>query len=467
VPKQRTWSDYEDAVYNAFKQHFRGSRVRKNVFLRGRYSKRKRQIDVLVVEDTPAGKQIVPIDAKQYKRRVDVKVVEAFEGFLQDLGAKRGLLITNTGYTKAALRRASNSPRGLELDILNFSELSKWQAFGALPYFGKYAFLVPAPFGWVIDIARTDGRICNMFQRGSNPAIAMRQRELMYLQCWDRKREPLSALQLDKHQVQSMRAKGLIFRITRRRGISRADAKSHIRIAKVDQYRAVEATGFLEFKDTILFAVMLTPREKLTLNLRRLEHILQSAMPVVLKRDNTKVIEQAQAREASATNDDERALALREIGHWYRDMNNLRQARKYLDASLALRCNYGTLLDRLSLALQAMERRSVKGLLTQLIRMAPENPTVYNNAIRVAMDGGHQAVLRELLLGSADDPGQTDLARANCRLYAAQLQPMRKAALAETLHVKAMFKVMLPRTHQVFRAIRAFELSIGAGKRSS
>ncbi|HEX3837814.1 MAG TPA: restriction endonuclease [Steroidobacteraceae bacterium] len=452
-------------MYKEFKQHFRGSDVRKNIYLNGRYSKRKRQIDVLLTENTPAGKQIVPIDAKQYRRRVDVKVVEAFEGFLHDLGATRGLLITNTGYTKAALRRAFNSRRGLELDILNFSDLGKWQAFGAVPYFGKSAFLIPAPFGWVIDISPADGRICNMFQRGLSPAAAMKQRELMYLQCWDRKREPLSAQQLDRRQVQWMRAKRLTVRVTRLKGVGRLDAKSHIRLAAVKQYRAIEATGFLEFKNTILFVVMLTPREKLAPNLRRLEHILQSALPVKLRRDNSHLIASAKARFDSATNEDERALALREIGHWYRDMGKVREARGALDASLSLRCDYGTLHERLGLALQTTERRVIKGLLEKLIRLAPENPTVYNDASRVAMEGGHQAVLRRLLLRLADEASLTELARASCQLYAAQLQSARKTALAEIQHVKGRLKTILPPTHQVFKAIQAFEQTKQTRKR--
>jgi hypothetical protein len=161
------WSEYEESVYQAFKEHYPSADVEKNVRRKGRYSKRSRQIDVLVTEHTAVGDSPFVVDSKRYKRKLDVKAVESFEGFLNDLGVRRGILISNNGYTKAALQRAYNSKRGLELDILNFSALARYQSFGAVPYFGKNAFLLPAPFGWVIDGTRTGPLVCKMFQRGS------------------------------------------------------------------------------------------------------------------------------------------------------------------------------------------------------------------------------------------------------------------------------------------------------------
>ena len=117
-----------------------------------RFSKRKRQIDILITENTPVGKLKTVVDAKCFRRKVDVKAIDGLAGFVEDVGAQKGMLITNLGYTKAALKRAYYGPSDLELDILNFSSLQSLQAFVAIPYAGENSFLVRAPFGWVIGV---------------------------------------------------------------------------------------------------------------------------------------------------------------------------------------------------------------------------------------------------------------------------------------------------------------------------
>jgi hypothetical protein len=73
---------------------------------KGRFSKRKRQIDILIAEKTPVGILKTVIDTKLFNRKVDVKAVDALAGFVDDVGAEKGMLITSRGYTQAALRRA-------------------------------------------------------------------------------------------------------------------------------------------------------------------------------------------------------------------------------------------------------------------------------------------------------------------------------------------------------------------------
>jgi hypothetical protein len=122
-PARLRWSGYEQEVFDVFKEHFPSARIQKDVRVVGHFSKRKRQIDIFLTESTPAGILKTVIDTKLFKRKVDVKAVEAFEGFVSDVGAQKGILITSRGYTQAALRRAFYGRSDLELDILNFSAL--------------------------------------------------------------------------------------------------------------------------------------------------------------------------------------------------------------------------------------------------------------------------------------------------------------------------------------------------------
>lgn len=78
-----------------------------NARIKGYISNRKRQIDVLVEcrSGTDLDRRII-FDAKDKKRPIDIKEVEAFEGLMRDVQAKRGFLVCTNGHTKAALTRA-------------------------------------------------------------------------------------------------------------------------------------------------------------------------------------------------------------------------------------------------------------------------------------------------------------------------------------------------------------------------
>lgn len=192
--RPRHWKVYESQVFKLFKEHFPHATVRRNVHVRGRYSRRKRQIYVLLIEQTPAGIVKTIIDTKLFKRKVDVKAVDALAGFVDDVGAQKGMLITACGYTGSALRRAFYGPADLELDILNFSALEMFQGLSAIPYAGDKGFVVSAPLGWVVDASRSEGRIAAMYQRGIDAPRAIAKKEFLYINFWDRKADPLNVV---------------------------------------------------------------------------------------------------------------------------------------------------------------------------------------------------------------------------------------------------------------------------------
>ena len=64
-----SWAVYEQQVFELFKEHFPAARIRKNVRVKGRFSKRKRQIDILMTETTPAGILKTVIDYQRGRRR--------------------------------------------------------------------------------------------------------------------------------------------------------------------------------------------------------------------------------------------------------------------------------------------------------------------------------------------------------------------------------------------------------------
>jgi hypothetical protein len=101
------WTIYEQQVFELFKDHLPSAKVRKNVHVKGRFSKRKRQIDILIAEKTAVGILKTVIDTKLFNRKVDVKAVDALAGIVDDVGAEKGMLITSRGYTQGSGARAA------------------------------------------------------------------------------------------------------------------------------------------------------------------------------------------------------------------------------------------------------------------------------------------------------------------------------------------------------------------------
>ncbi len=453
------WSAYERQAFKLFKQYFPTAKVRKNIRVKGRFSKRKRQIDILIAEKTPAGILKTVVDTKLFTRKVDVKAVDALAGFVDDVGAQRGMLITSRGYTQAALRRAFYGPNDLELDILNFSALQQFQGFTAIPYKGDKAFLLGAPFGWIIDAKRTKGRLCNMYQRGLDMTTAVEKKEFLYINFRDRGEDRLTAAELDERQVAEMKSIGKVT-VSRRETVQRADAITRLRIADVERYGCLEITGFLEFDNVILFAVLLTPTETQRPNIRRLESVMKQAMPIDFKRDNTGPIAKIREQLEADLPVQQRAALLREAGYWYRDMDQLQEARKLLEESLALHPHslggYNTISELLPVLRGLREKDRTLDVMSHLLRLDPHNPTVFNDCFEFAAGWIERSEVVKIIDALKADQPDDAMVRANCDFYAANLILPDDPASAKKrlLAAREVFRRSLPRTHQVFLALR-------------
>ena len=277
------WKDYEIEIFEDFKEAYPNAEVSHNVLRKGRYSKVDRQIDILV-EDYVAGNRItIVVDGKFYNKNIDVKEVETFISMLEDLDAHKGLLITQKGYSQAAINRAHYGPSDIELDILNFEELKAFQGFGAIPYSGDNGALIPAPFGWIIDAQASPAGLATLYQRGQTLDEAMGRNEFMYVQFWDRRQTNDNLEDLLKLQERNYLEAKLEPKIEYKPTIKRNDAKTKLRIANLKNYPCPEYTGFIEFEDFIFFCVLFSPIELSQKNLKKLENLLAKAIPIKIK----------------------------------------------------------------------------------------------------------------------------------------------------------------------------------------
>lgn len=367
------------------------------------------------------------------------------------------MLITNKGYTKSALRRAFYGPSELELDILDFATLQRFQGFAAIPYSGDHAILISAPFGWVIDISHRQDWLAVIYRRGLDLETAKKQKEFLYINFWDKAKNRISLAELDEQQVASMRISGPVV-VSYKDAVCRPDAVTLLRIADVKKYGCLEITGFLEFETVIVFAVLLTPRETQRSNIRRLESILRRAIPVSLERDNIVLITRIHEQLSQTPNPIERANLLRSLGHWYRDMGRFGEARSPLETSLELDPTqaYATIRELLPVVVRLGDRDRAMELTRLLLRLDPRNPTVFNDAFTFASGWLERSDLLDLIdhlkAETPDDP----LVQANCDYYAGLLlvYDNRSAARKRFLSAKEQFRRLFTPEHPVFRSLR-------------
>lgn len=277
------WKQYEKEIYDHFVGQFPDTEITHDAKILGIYSKVERQIDILIEQYVAGNRMMIAVDGKYFNKKIDVKCVESFIGMLEDIGVHKGLLISKKGFSEAALNRAHFGPSEIELDILNFKDLYFFQGHGAIPYAGNNGALVPAPFGWVIDIQTTHAWLATMYQQGSNLDNAMRNSEFMYIQFWNREKGGHTLEDLLRIQENNFKSADLNAKIEFLPTIKRNDARVMLRVANISHYPTAEYTGFVEFDSFILFCVTFTPENRSRQNIKKLENILKAALPIKVK----------------------------------------------------------------------------------------------------------------------------------------------------------------------------------------
>jgi hypothetical protein len=276
------WKDYEREILEHFQAEYPSAQITSNARLFGKFSKIDRQIDLLIQEHASDFSLCIVVDAKHRSARIDVNDVEAFLGLLRDVGADIGVLISPEGYSQAAINRAHYDDSRLEVDVLNFKELSLFQSpGGVLAYSGDCGVALPPPFGWIVDANRKPGWVASLYQRGLSLEGALKGPEMMYINFWH-KDENISNLDgLLKHQESYMLRKDRPdAELKYVDAVKRTDgANTTIRAFKTNKYPVPEYTGFVEFDRFIFFCVLLTPVELEEKNLRKLRYVMRRVLP--------------------------------------------------------------------------------------------------------------------------------------------------------------------------------------------
>lgn len=273
------WKDYEKEISELFKAAYPSATIRHDVKITGKYSNVKRQIDILIEDYIAGTKFSIAVEGKFFTRKIDVKIVESFIGMLGDMDVHKGLLITNEGYSKAAIERANNDPIDVELDILSIKELKQFQSHIALPYSGDIGVALPAPFGWIIDGRTTQAYVATLYQRGISFDDAVSNNEWMYINFWHKDDQCKNIDELLEIQKKEILAHFPDATIQYHSTIKREKEKTVLRELKVVSYPSPEYSGYVEFDEFIVFCVLFTPEELKRKNIRKLEYIMANIFP--------------------------------------------------------------------------------------------------------------------------------------------------------------------------------------------
>ena len=451
------WKKYENEIYDTFKEIYPNVKISYNQKIVGRYSKVERQIDVLI-EGRIAGKKIrLVIDGKYYSKNVDVKEVDSFISMIEDINAIQGILITSKGYSEAAINRAYYGPTDIELDILNFDQLKRFQGFLGITYSGWHGAIIPAPFGWIVDGTKREGSIANLYQRGKTYEQAAKNGEFIYvnIKSFDENVKNLDdviALQEELtsyvHQKATFEYFDSIERFDKKRTILRKILRKETHLE--------EYTGFVEFDEFCVFCVLFTPEQLKAKNIRKLEFVIERLLPMNVDLNSVAIakIDEYEKLMEKSSSIQEKADLLINIAQVHSDMKETKKAReKYLESIKMFPKNYVARLGLLKLDFETSQREI---LTDEFFEIAPGNPSICQDLVSLYLQKDKVSSLtvffekkRKKYRRNNEILGNIHFALGNLFYH----NKNDKSALSNFIHAEKSLEKCFDKDHYVFKII--------------
>lgn len=158
--------EYEHIVAEIHRQFAGDAKVTEDETIIGK-SGQPRQVDVAIRTTVDGAYNVlIIVECKDYRRRVGIDKVDELVGKIDDVGAVMGVLVSNSGFTEDAKRRAAQDPR-IQLASVVDVENEKIRAKIAIPVIcdyrapelqmqisstGKKQFMIDAKF--MVDLRR-------------------------------------------------------------------------------------------------------------------------------------------------------------------------------------------------------------------------------------------------------------------------------------------------------------------------
>lgn len=450
------WKKYELEILTYFRETYPETTITFDKKIIGKFSKVERQIDILI-EGEIAGYDIkIAVDCKCFSKNIDVREVGTFCSLVEDVDAHQGVLITKKGYTQGAINFAFNGNQKVELDILNFDKIKEFQGFTAIPYVSNFSVILPAPFGWILDLKDSINNFATLFQRGLTLKEARKKNEWMYVQFWKKEKSDFSIQNLIEFQNEYIQENSKA-EFEYKTGPKRKDNyKTQIRIADVKSYPSLEVTGFIEFEEAIFYIVLFTPKELLNKNLRKLQYLLSTAIPAKIEFNNNQVINQLLDEIPNTFDKEEKSQKYYQIAVWHKEMENNEKEIFYLKKSLEEFPHYSSLKSIINESLKIGDIQESNKYSLIFSDVEPKNPRTFQDLIEIYLNNEKPDLIEGFLKDLRKNYTELEIL-GNINFHLGLLNSeLEKESKADSYFklAKSNFKKVLPKNHQVFKALK-------------
>ncbi len=264
---------------------------------------------------------------------------------------------------------------------MNFEDLKQSQGAGGFIYLGKYGAIVPAPFGWIIDGTRREGKLATFYQRGLLFEQATKNKEWMYVNIFGKNEDIKTLDDLVKFQEEYTRINFPQALFEYNSTIKRKDkAKTLLRTIIIDKYPTSEYTGFIEFDDFFVFFVLFSQIELASKNIRKLENLLERTLPIEVNEESVLQTNYSSLQHLleKSTEQIEKAELLIGQAEILILLNKLDEAfNKYNESIATLTTSYGAIKGKILIGLlKNLTNDNITPLIDDLYKLQPTNPTI-------------------------------------------------------------------------------------------
>lgn len=123
--------EYELLIHQIYSELDPSAEIVHDEYIVGRLSKRKRQIDLTIRNKIVDLEILIIVQAKELAAPADVNVVGEFLSAMEDVGALKGILICNKGFTKGAVNMANE--KQITLYSAHGAQNIKWHLDFTIP----------------------------------------------------------------------------------------------------------------------------------------------------------------------------------------------------------------------------------------------------------------------------------------------------------------------------------------------
>lgn len=134
--KINTGKEFESIVAAIHKQFNKEATITEDEKIKGKSGK-LRQIDVAIRTSVLGYKVFIVVECKDYQKKIGIGKVDELIGKIEDVGADKGILISNSGFTEDAILRANNDNR-IQLSSVIDIKNNKIKAKLGIPFLAHF-----------------------------------------------------------------------------------------------------------------------------------------------------------------------------------------------------------------------------------------------------------------------------------------------------------------------------------------